>query len=145
MEQCGSHKALQTELWFILLSASRGPWMGCFRGAGILGNLTRCSLSLGLGGVKTRETQALEEGVRRRIQALQGRWPFQGLTAKDETVWWNPAELQMFIGTGSSSEMGDVRFFSHHPLPHQVDKPKSPLRTQGQHSRITSSLSELVA
>lgn len=108
MEQCGSHKAFQTELWFILLSASRGPWMGYFRGAGILGNLTRCSLSLGLGVVWTQETQALDEGVRRRIQALWGSWTCWGLTATDETVWCNPAGLQMFIGTGSSSEMGDV-------------------------------------
>lgn len=140
MEQCGSHKALQTELWFILLSASRGPWMGCFRGSGILGNLTRCSLSLGLGGVWTHETQALEEGVRRRIQALWGSWPCWGLTATDETVWCNPAGLQMFIGTGSSSEMGGCGLFPHHPLPHQVDKPRSLLRTQDQHSRTTSSL-----
>lgn len=108
MEQCGSHKALQTVLWFILLSASRGPWMDCFRGAGILGNLTRCSLSLGLGEVWTQETQALEEGVKRRIQALWGSWPCWGLTATDETVWCNPAGLQMFIYTGSSSELGDV-------------------------------------
>lgn len=117
MEQCGSHKALQTELWFILLSASRGPWMGCFRGAGILGNLTRCSLSLGLGGVRTQETQALDEGVRRRIQALWGRWPCWSLTDADETVWCNPAGLQMFKGTGSSSEMGDMDSSHTTPCP----------------------------
>lgn len=116
MEQCGSHKALQTELWFILLSASRGPWMGCFRGVEFLGNLTRCILSLGLGGAWTQETQALEDGVRRRIQALWGSCPCWGLTATDETVWCNPAGLQMFIGTGRSSEMGDVD--SSHTTPY---------------------------
>lgn len=132
MERSGFNKALRTVLWFILLSLSSGLWMGCFRGAGILGNPTRHRLSPQSG--RTERSGAGRKGLGAGSGHI-GEADALGLTAADDAEWCNPSELQMFKSTGNCSEDIIIDLFPNAPCPRQVDRSRLQLSNQHRHSR----------